>query len=782
MIRFHAARMSAGAANFLGYGLILSAFSSALFFYYLVEWRAFYLFLLGAAVLLTVNRAWYTPRPMTITLVLLCIQGVYSVRLGNVDLRLFVQAFVGIAGVALVSLSIYNRLDHCKESFVNLYLHVCVIASVIGLLMLPWHFFAHGSFGRLQSVFREPADFALVVTPGAILLFARSANYKKELVRALVVLIAILASQSSLGLAGLATGIVLAIRRSLVIPCIAAALVLGVTAMSSAEIRHRLDSIYLVISGQGLEHVDESTFTLIKGLAVAKAALEDSPLIGEGLGSFPNAQHKFFASLPPPPVDFRHANSPDLYPINEKDGGSLLIRSATELGICGVVFLFWLVWRFRSRSWISKAVLAFFVMKMLRHGHYFSPELFMFIGLYWLESDRRLVQSPAGERPPSDAPVPVNVCFWQVALTDHQAFTLAALADKPVCEVTVVEVEHAQPMRGDLQWTESIASGGKLRRAHPASIKDGLREIVLRKDSLHVFSGIWSHRRIFAVLVFALLLGRRVGLMTEPYLDVPVGYVTNIPRFRAWCHAHLRTIAYKLAGLVVSAWIGVVFAISRKAVAQFRRTGFNPSCIYPFGYFVPRQHPAASGRDPDKSSATRMIFIGSLIERKGLSLLASAVAAVPATSKLYVDLYGPGELPPSLPRERMKYCGVIPFGHTQAVLRNYDVLVCPSLYDGWAVVINEAVLQGVPVIVSRQTGAAAMVERHGLGLIFDAEHADDLAQKLILLSDDAGLYAALKQNIARFGDTLLPESAADYLYRCLQALREGTPAPACPWY
>src|SRR5262245_24654782 len=98
----------------------------------------------------------------------------------------------------------------------------------------------------------------------------------------------------------------------------------------------------------------------------------------------------------------------------------------------------------------------------------------------------------------------MQIRFWQVALTAHQSYTLEALAHKPECEVQVYEMEGRQPQRGALQWTESAGSAGHLRRKRINTLREGRQEIREGCHALHVFSGIWSDRWLFALLLYAI--------------------------------------------------------------------------------------------------------------------------------------------------------------------------------------------------------------------------------------------------------------------------------------
>ena len=72
-------------------------------------------------------------------------------------------------------------------------------------------------------------------------------------------------------------------------------------------------------------------------------------------------------------------------------------------------------------------------------------------------------------------------------------------------------------------------------------------------------------------------------------------------------------------------------------------------------------------------------------------------------------------------------------------MRNHDVLLLPSLFEGYALVISEALSQGLPVIATPNSGATESV-RDGLeGFIIPIRDSHAIAQKLSLLNFDRDL-------------------------------------------
>lgn len=98
-----------------------------------------------------------------------------------------------------------------------------------------------------------------------------------------------------------------------------------------------------------------------------------------------------------------------------------------------------------------------------------------------------------------------------------------------------------------------------------------------------------------------------------------------------------------------------------------------------------------------------------------------------------VDVFGTLGLPPNffqgLP-ESIKFCGTLPRSELYEHYRGSDVLVFPTLGDGFGMVVTEAFAQGLPVITTNRAGAADLV-RHGVnGFIVPAGDVEALAKTL----------------------------------------------------
>lgn len=107
------------------------------------------------------------------------------------------------------------------------------------------------------------------------------------------------------------------------------------------------------------------------------------------------------------------------------------------------------------------------------------------------------------------------------------------------------------------------------------------------------------------------------------------------------------------------------------------------------------------------------LFSGSLIERKGVDLLANAFAVLLCENRnLKLIFAGVGPLEGALRQilsqslAQVEFLGFVPWEKLPEAYAQADLLCVPSRYDGWAMVVPEGLAAGLPVLTTDQTGAA----------------------------------------------------------------------------
>jgi glycosyltransferase involved in cell wall biosynthesis len=183
-----------------------------------------------------------------------------------------------------------------------------------------------------------------------------------------------------------------------------------------------------------------------------------------------------------------------------------------------------------------------------------------------------------------------------------------------------------------------------------------------------------------------------------------------------------------------------IIANSEFARASFVSHGIPASKVTAVRYAIDAREIGADP-PPREHGVPRILFVGGLTLRKGIPYLLDAFRRIDAAATLRLV----GAPHPAL----IAACGGLPRGAEIAGVRagaalaaEYaaaDIFVLPSVEDGFGLVVLEAMLAGLPVVVSDHAGAAAAVHDGVDGYVIPARDADALAARLTTLAADPGL-------------------------------------------
>jgi glycosyltransferase involved in cell wall biosynthesis len=319
---------------------------------------------------------------------------------------------------------------------------------------------------------------------------------------------------------------------------------------------------------------------------------------------------------------------------------------------------------------------------------------------------------------------------------------------------------------------------GEVRQEYHSCVLDPHRKVrhavriaKSERERIHVINGIWAETAFTAVV---LVLGR---------LGVPFGIYSECPDVtvsRSW----LKRRAQTSVGRWVARRARAVFAISHLAADYFGSLGFPEDKIYPFGYFRASPVPFENVLRVDKVD---IVYVGQFIHRKGLDILLRAIRPLlEKNPQIRLSLIGAGPEQASIEaglREdgllgSVELEGAHPSSRIHERLARASLLVLPSRWDGWGLVINEAFAAGVPVIASDRCGGADLIVPGVNGYRFRSENVDDLRTCLsaFLMSDQNQMRAAAR----RTASTLAIPVVSEYLVACLEHMcgcREDKPVP-----
>jgi alpha-maltose-1-phosphate synthase len=140
----------------------------------------------------------------------------------------------------------------------------------------------------------------------------------------------------------------------------------------------------------------------------------------------------------------------------------------------------------------------------------------------------------------------------------------------------------------------------------------------------------------------------------------------------------------------------------------------------------------------------KVLFAGSLIQRKGISYVLEAVEML--GSHVELTLVGARICPNSkvdAACRRWRWFATLPHERVMELMQESDVLLLPSLTEAFGLVVTEALACGLPAIVTPNTGAGEIMRDSREGYIVPICRADVIAGRLESLHRDRDLLAEM---------------------------------------
>ncbi len=222
--------------------------------------------------------------------------------------------------------------------------------------------------------------------------------------------------------------------------------------------------------------------------------------------------------------------------------------------------------------------------------------------------------------------------------------------------------------------------------------------------------------------MFSFLAAKMLGV--KSFYDLPIGYwrtakkllTAELERWPQWAATLPNFInsetklARKEEELRLADHIYVASGFTAGTLSDFPGR-LAPVHVIPYGF-----PPVAESRSYTNAQnrKLKLLFVGGLSQRKGIADVFSVVSKLQG----YVELTVVGNkvggscqaLDQALTRHR--WIPTLPHAGILQLMRENDVLLFPSLFEGFGLVITEAMSQGMPVITTERTAGPDLIE-HG---------------------------------------------------------------------
>ena len=383
----------------------------------------------------------------------------------------------------------------------------------------------------------------------------------------------------------------------------------------------------------------------------------------------------------------------------------------------------------------------------------------------------------------------MNVWLLTNAPSPYQVELLAAIGESSDVDL------HVRYMRGgnDLPSERARSKESSIRvmggigprrwrdevRLHPLA----LWECALGDYDCYVLSGLWTSVT-FLSCAAVLCLRRRPWVLwfERPHSDASAA--GPYAKYKQPSSRAIRWLRDRVRGLLLarSAAVLCIGTVARDAYAALgvpqQKLFIVPYCCENRRFeTVQAERVAAVRHRYNLSGQTVILFSGQMIARKGIDTLLEAfnrIAWMRKSAALLLLGDGPqrADYESMVSRElqsKVHFAGLVPQGELPEHFAAADLFVLPSRHDGWAVVINEACAAALPVIATRQTGAAYdLVEDGRSGFILEHDDVDGFVDRLLRLIDEPALRAKFGQRSRALVAPFTAENGAALFIRHLR--------------
>ena len=200
--------------------------------------------------------------------------------------------------------------------------------------------------------------------------------------------------------------------------------------------------------------------------------------------------------------------------------------------------------------------------------------------------------------------------------------------------------------------------------------------------------------------------------------------------------------------------------------------------------FCDPAHPKRRVRKRERGPL-RLVFAGLHLSRKGLSFLLDALASLPDQHQWTLDVLGSGIMTAPWKRkarrlglsDRVTFHGYVSDEARDRVLDESDVLVFPSLLEGWPAMVAEAISFGMPVITTDLHGMRDIVTEH-CGFLVNADNPRNLVQGitsvLAQFETNRSLLAKLSTGALKRAEQLGPQGQIPILLETYESVLNGS--------
>lgn len=234
--------------------------------------------------------------------------------------------------------------------------------------------------------------------------------------------------------------------------------------------------------------------------------------------------------------------------------------------------------------------------------------------------------------------------------------------------------------------------------------------------------------------------------------------------------------------------VGAMLPLGMTGVKTFKKYGWPQEKLYPFMYDpveTVTDHSVVPVHDP-----VRFLYVGRFSRyTKGTDTLVQAMDLLEKDSgKFTLTMVGGyGDMRQEIlqwleTKPNAEFLGIWDSNTVGTKMKDYDVCIVPSKFDGWNLLVNEAVRAHIGVIATDEAVSDEMIAYSKAGVVVEAKNPRSMAAAMRCAIENPQTVMEWKERAKKFTPQISNVAVADYVLAIIEYVYgNGGERPACPW-
>lgn len=362
-----------------------------------------------------------------------------------------------------------------------------------------------------------------------------------------------------------------------------------------------------------------------------------------------------------------------------------------------------------------------------------------------------------------------------------------AVSDKWGNKVLYISLEEWGNVRKNIKWDD--ANFGNAEMVHLSKLSERDVEHYISEtfenhpNAIHVIPGFTSK---ISKLVSKHAFKEKAKLCA----------VSERPNmFGSWATRILRKIyiqvAYRFMYLKYNKYLGVFLPLGECGVDEYVAVGWSKDIMFPFMYC-----PVVEAFDDErphtvetKQRDVHFLYVGRFMyHTKGIDCLCEAIDRMGSSGWSLDMVGGYGKNRDEMLKwidnhENVHYLGIWESQNVIRNINNYDAVIVPSKYEGWNMIVYEAIMAGVGAIVTDQATSDELTKNSGAGVVVKAYDPRALQNAIEDVLTHPDVLNTWKERARAYQSRITPDAVSDYFIDIMDwtFYNQGQERPKCPW-